>query len=296
YLPTARSLTAARRPTWSHFRIHWGAGGANRRLDVAASDGQVTDEDRDGDCHDHRDPSGAEASAAQRPGPAEVVGERRAQRTGHHVGEPEGRDRVESEPPPEQRGYQNDEEEHDGRREAAQAEDAGGEVAEGGAEREGGEHHGPVVGLAPASDDAVDRQRALAAVPEPGDQREDDRPQQRRARVRDADEQVQGVRHPGAEDRDRVGQGPVSGSDVAARPELPDQGDDHQARLYDRADLPVAQGQVVRYRLGAAGGEELDDPEQEGDLGHLRGERLREQLNATGPRVPPPRPASTTAI
>src|SRR5439155_10574857 len=249
-----------------------------------------------GDHHAHHVPPGAEAGAAQRPGPAEVVGERGAQRTRHHVGEPEGGDRVEPEPPPEHRGDQDDEQEHDRRREVAQAENAGGEVAEGGAESEGGEHHGPVVGLTPAGDDAVDRQRALAAVPEPEDQREHDRPQQRRARVRDADEQVQGVRHPGAEDRDRVGQGPVSGGDVAARPELPDQGDDHQARLHDPADLPVAQGQVVRHRLAAAGGEELDDPEQEGDLRHLRGERLREELNATGPRTHLPRPASATAI
>src|SRR4029077_1693153 len=106
YLPTASSITAGARLTWSHFRVHPGAGGANRRLDVAAGDGQVTDEDRDDDHHNHRDPSGAEAGAAQRPGPAEVVGERRAQRTGHHVGEPEGRARVGSDPPPAQRGYQ----------------------------------------------------------------------------------------------------------------------------------------------------------------------------------------------
>src|SRR6185437_2874153 len=39
YLPTATLLTAARRLTWSHFRIHPGAGRTNRRLDVAAGDG-----------------------------------------------------------------------------------------------------------------------------------------------------------------------------------------------------------------------------------------------------------------
>src|SRR6185312_12119734 len=214
---------------------------------------------------------------------------------GDHVGEPEGGDRVEPEPPPEHRGNQDYEQEHDRRREVAQAEDAGGEVAEGGAEREGGEHHGPVEGLTPAGDDAVDRQRALAAVPGPEDQREHDRPQQRGARVRDADEQVQGIRHPGAEDRDREGQRPVGGGDVAARTELPDQSDDHQARLHDRADLPIAQREVVRYGLAAAGGEELDDLEQQGDLRHLRGERLREELGAAVFRAHPPRPASRTA-
>src|SRR5712691_8884830 len=227
YVPPTSSLTGARGPTWRHLRIRSGAGRMGlRRLDVAAGDGKVADEAGDGDRHDHRDPAGAEAGAAQRMRPAEVVGERGAQGTGHDVGEPEGGDRIEPEPRPEHGGNQDDEDEHDRRREIAQAQDAGREVAQGSAEREGGEHHGPVVGLTPPRDDAVDRQRALAAVPEPENQREHHGPEQRGAGVRDAGEQVQGVGHPGAEDRDGISQRPVGGRDVAAAPDLPYQRDD----------------------------------------------------------------------
>src|SRR6185437_13493281 len=54
--------------------------------------------------------------------------------------------------------------------------------------------------------------------------------------------------------------------------------------------------QVVRYRLAAAGGEELHHPEQDSDLRHLRGERLRKEPGTAGSCVHPPRPASRTAI
>jgi hypothetical protein len=40
---------------------------------------------------------------------------------------------------------------------------------------------------------------------------------------------VEGIGHPGAEDRDREGQRPVGGGDVTACPELPGQGDGQQA-------------------------------------------------------------------
>ena len=36
------------------------------------------------------------------------------------------------------------------------------------------------------------------------------------------------------------------------------------------------------YRLAAAGGQELHHPEQDGDLRHLRGKRLREEPGAAG--------------
>ena len=222
-------------------------------------------------------------------GPAEIVGERGAQRPGDHVGEPEGEDRVQPEPPPGHGRDRDDEDEQEHRRQVAQAEDAGGEIAEGGAEREGGEHHGPVVALPPAGDDAVNRQRALAAVPEPEHPRQHHRPQHRGRRVRQAEGQVQGVGYAGAEDRDRVGQEPVGGGGVAAGPELPDQPDDQQAHLHDGADQLAAEGQVVRGRLAAGGGEELDHPEQQGDLRHLGGDRLRKNC-ADGLPAHPPRP------
>src|SRR5271165_6295407 len=168
YLPLPSSITAARGPTWGNLRTHLQAVLAVRgRLDVAAGDRQVTDQYGHQNRNHHRDPAGAETEPAQRLRPAEVVGERGTQGTGHHLGEPERGDRVEPEPRPGHGGDQDDEAEHDHRREIAQAEHRGREVAQGSAEREGGEHHGPVIGLPPPGDDAVDRQRALAAVPEP---------------------------------------------------------------------------------------------------------------------------------
>src|SRR5580704_4058436 len=137
YLPAPSSITAMRGSAWGRLRIHPGVRREDlRRLDVAAGDGEIADQDRDYDRHDHREPTGAEADAAERVRPAEVVGERGAQRTGHHVGEPEGGDRVEPEPRPGYGGNQDDEEEHDPGREITQAENAGREVAQGGAERE----------------------------------------------------------------------------------------------------------------------------------------------------------------
>ena len=64
----------------------------------------------------------------------------------------------------------------------------------------------------------MDRQRVLAAVPEPEDDGQHHGPQHRGARTGDADEQVHaGIGHAGAEDRDGVGQQPVGRGDVAAR-------------------------------------------------------------------------------
>src|ERR1700685_2753110 len=102
YVPVPPSITAPRRPTRSYLRTQSQVGLAVRgRLDVMAGDGQIADQYGHQRRHHHRDPAGAETEPAQRLRPAEVVGERCTQGTSHHVGEPEGDDRVELEPPPE---------------------------------------------------------------------------------------------------------------------------------------------------------------------------------------------------
>ena len=144
------------------------------------------------------------------------------------------------------------------------------EVPERGAQGEGGEDRGPVVQLAAARGDAVDRQRPLAAVPLPEDDREHHGPQERRAGVGDADLQVHRVGHAGAENRDRQRQEPVGRGDVAAGAQLHPQGDDEDEGLdHPGQEVPV-QGEVVRCRLATGRGQQLDHPEQRGDLrGHL---------------------------
>jgi len=72
------------------------------------------------------------------------------------------------------------------------------------------------------------------------------------------------------------------------RPELPHEGDHEDTGLY-AARLKAAaqvQGQVIRCGLAAGRGEDLDHPEQEGDLRHLGGNGFGEEP----PRVAPHHP------
>ena len=97
------------------------------------------------------------------------VGERRTQRTGDDVGHPKRGDAVQAKLPARQRGDQDDDRKEDARVQIAEVQGVGGEVSQRRPESKGREYRGPVVGLTTLGRDAVDRQRALVALPNPED-------------------------------------------------------------------------------------------------------------------------------
>ena len=163
-------------------------------LDVGPGDREVDDQrDHGGREHGQRGPV-AEADTATVLGLADVVGERRPQRSGHHVRGPEHEYRVEPEDPADQRWDHDDDGEEDPRREVAKVQRNGRVVAERRAERERREDGRPVERLAPSGRDAVDRERPLAAEPDDEHRSQGDRPQQARPRVRDVGRRGAGSR------------------------------------------------------------------------------------------------------
>ena len=79
------------------------------------------------------------------------------------------------------------------------------------------------------------------------------------------------VRDPRARDGDRVGQEPVCEGPVATRRELQDERDREQRDLGAATPEVPVRLEVVRGDFPACRGEDLDDPEDEDDLGNLRG-------------------------
>ena len=145
-------------------------------------------------------------------------------------------------------------------------------VAGGGAERERDQDGQPVERLAGARDDAVDRQRAFPGVPDAEHDGEEDREHRRGERQRDVvlvgeDVGVEGAGH--AEDDD--GQ-PVRERVVPRQPHLPEEhGREHDGEDQRGVHQPDAEvdADPVGEALADGGAQDLDDPEPDGDLGHL---------------------------
>ena len=175
--------------------------------------------------------------------------------------------------PVRQRGDQDHDREEDARVQVAEVQRGRGEVPERGAEGKGREHRRPVVGLASLGRDAVDRQRALAALPNPEDRGQDHRPQQRRPRVGDVDVEMQEIRDAGPRDRDREGQRPVGKRPVATGAELQQEPHDDHEHLEAAAPEVAVRLQVIRRGLPAGGRQDLHHPEEEDDLRNLRRDR-----------------------
>ena len=211
------------------------------RRSVPAGPGQVEDEAGDRSGEDEADRTSAEGEAAAGGGDREPVGNRGTDWTGDDVGEPEGEDRVHAEAEVADRRDRDDPEEEQDRAEVAEAEGDCSEVAGGGAEGEGGEHGGPVEELAARSGDAVDRERALGDIPSPEDHGEDDRVEDRRGDVGDAEADVEDVGGHRAEDADHRHRQPVGPRHVAVLAELQVEGNaegdaaEHDGDLGDEA-------------------------------------------------------------
>ena len=127
------------------------------------------------------------------------------------------------------------------RDQVAEVEPLGGEVAGGGAEREGEEDREPVEGFAAGRVDRVDREGSLARVPGCEDERERDAEDDRGRHERDAEVVGQVVGDLRADDADQDDPEPVDPGHVLPRPELEDERDDQQA--------PVMNVVFVRPRL-----------------------------------------------
>ena len=160
---------------------------------------------------------------------ADVVGEGRTEGPGDDVGHPEGGDAVQAEPPPRQGGEQDEDAEEDARGQVTQVEGGRREVPERRPEGKGGEHGRPVERFASLGRDAVDGERALAALPEPEDGGQHHRPQQGRPRIGDVDVEMEEIGHARTEDGDGKSQEPVRQGPVPAGTELQHEPDDEQS-------------------------------------------------------------------
>ena len=201
-----------------------------------------------------------------------LVADRRAQRPGHDVREPERQDRVDLQDVVGEGDRRDDPAEDQDRQGVADAELLGDEIAGCGAEREREEDRQPVEGLAARRHDRVDRQRPLHGVPD-GEHDREDHGEDRGARH---ERHALGVGHvvgdQRAEDADDDDHRPVHDRHIAPKTELHEQEHGEQ-RSGDvggvrepEAEIDV---QVVRGGLADGGAHDLDHPEPEGDLGNL---------------------------
>jgi len=83
-------------------------GNSERLLDIRTSNGEICDEDEDGDGENESGGTVSKFDPAEVMGLAYVVGEGRAQRARNDVGHPEGSDAVQAEALPRQGGEQDD--------------------------------------------------------------------------------------------------------------------------------------------------------------------------------------------
>ena len=146
-----------------------------------------------------------------------------------------------------------------------------GEIAGRGTERERGEDGGPVEALATASGDAVDRQRALAAVPEEEHPRDDDRVERGRHRIGQARPDRGHRRRPSCR-RSRPSSPRTSrcGARYSRWRSC-----SHSANHSPKMPIAPASGTLFLPRKSdiaspMPGGEQLQDPEDHDDLRDLR--------------------------
>jgi hypothetical protein len=151
---------------------------------------------------------------------AQPVRDRRAERPGDDVGGPERDDRVQVEAPPSDRGDRDRGSEQDDRHGVAEVQLPGREVARRRSERERAEHRDPVEGLAALRGDAVDREGALAPVPDREHEGDTGGVERRRDRVGRVQPEPDAIGDHRAEHRDHHHGEPVHGSAIGASPEL----------------------------------------------------------------------------
>ena len=120
------------------------------------------------------------------------------------------------------------------------------------------------------------------AVPHQKDHDEHNRPEERGAGVGDMDIEMEKVGYARAEDSDGIGKEPVGEGPVPSGPELEHQSNDEQGDLGPAAANVSPGLQVVRGGFATGGGEDLDDPEEEDDLGDLGRLRPREHAVEEG--------------
>jgi hypothetical protein len=166
---------------------------------------------------------------------------------------------------------------------AAEGEDAepepearrlGREIARARGQREGEQDAGPAEGLAPGRDNGVDRERALARVPERENRRENGGKCGRAGAAAELQTVGQGVGDLRADDAEDHGARPVDPGHIApgAHPQ------DERAGEKDRPDRPGGRRaelgmdrKAVGPGLADRGREDLDDPEHRRDRGDFVG-------------------------
>ncbi|KGD12071.1 hypothetical protein DP42_5259 [Burkholderia pseudomallei] len=223
--------------------------------------------------NDHREkhgarPDRAEPEAAVRLRLRQEITERRAERAREDVREPEREHAVH----PAERGRRDKRDraaERDDPEPESEAERLGREIARRRAERERQQDRGPVEPLAARRDDRMDRQRALAAIPE-RERRRERGGEKRRADV-EADAETVGERvgdlRTGDADEDDVQ--PVDPWHIGARAPLQRERADQQAgrqRARDGGAEPHVDGEIIGAGLPDRRRHDLDDPERERDF------------------------------
>ena len=252
--------------------------------DVDPAARQVGDEghDQDGQHDADRPVAKAEPTAAVRD--RHPVRKGRAQRPRHDVREPERQHRIHSEAPVRHRRHRDQHGKHDPGAEVAQPQRPRGHVTGGRAQRERGQHRRPVEQLAPPGEDAVNRERQLAALPGHEHRRQDDRVERGRDDVGNPQAHVQHIRGHRAEHPHHGNGQPVDPGHVAAGPQLqPQRCAERGQPDQDGGRRPETVHQEVRRGLTHAGRQHLDDPEVGGDLGDAAETTPGRRLARPGP-------------
>ena len=246
-------------------------------LDVAARDREERDQAEDHGRQRERDGSVAEPKTTHALGLAQPVGERRAERPGGYVGEPEAEDRVPAKAEIADRGNRDHCREQQCRDEVPEPERRRGEVADGRPHRERRHDRRPVEQLAARRVDGVDRQRPLDPVPADEHRRQHDGVEQARGDVGDAEADVQDVGGHRAEHAHADHGEPVGPGDIATHPELQrERGNEPDEPEHD-GDLGIHRvDQIVRGRFAHRGREGLDRPEVRRDFRDPKGAADRE--------------------
>jgi hypothetical protein len=253
---------------------------------VALRDAQVDDEGQDAAEEDVARPGRPETQTAVLVAPlGHLVADRRAQRPGHDVGEPERQHGVDLQDVVREGDDPDGPAEDEDRQRVADVEPLGDQVAGRGAQREREEDRQPVEGLAARRHDRVDRERPFDGVPD-GEHEREDAGEDRRARREGHVARVgQVVGDERAEHADHDDDRPVHDRHVSPETELDEQEHGEQ-RSGDvrRVGEPEAEVdvQVVRGGLADGGAHDLDHPEPEGDLGDLVEHRPPELTSGDG--------------
>jgi hypothetical protein len=230
-------------------------------------DGQRDDRGEEGDARRRR--SHAQSPVCRRL--RQQVADRGAQRAGQDVRGPEAEDHVRSEREAGDRDHPDERGEQDRPEQVPESEALRDQVSGGRPECEGAQDRDPVEGLAPAGEDRVDRQRALAREPDAEGGRQQDAEDQGAEPQRDTEDIRQVVGDQGAHDADQHDHRPVDAGVVPSRRELGDQRDGEQSAHDPRRDAQTQTqrlAEVVRESLACRGREDLDHPERERDFGH----------------------------